>query len=198
MKVRGAGAVLLVLGALLASACASSKKTASAQTIPADGAAAMTKVYGSRLQALGWTIQRSEVHHSDMPGVSAPGKHHLAVYVRPVGHKTPAQYIDGLATVSRVFLPDVFNRWPGLLSFDVCEEPAADVDPSDEPKPVTQILVTRQQAAAVDWAKATPVDVVAAGTKHPNTIVLYASPELTGTREWTRVLAATASEIPAP
>ncbi|HZQ27747.1 MAG TPA: hypothetical protein VFA94_08610 [Acidimicrobiales bacterium] len=193
MNVRGARVLLLVVGVAvvsLAAACTSSEKRAD---VPADGAAAMIKVYGPQLQALGWTVQRSEVQHNDVPGVAAPGKRHLAVYVRPVGKKTPAEYIDGLATVSRVFLPDVFSRWPGLESFDVCEEPSVEDDPADEPKPVTQILVTRKQAATVDWPNARPVDVVKAGTGHPNTIVLYASPELSSTREWSRAIAEAAS-----
>jgi hypothetical protein len=86
-----------------------------------------------------------------------------------------------------VLLPAVFARWPGLQSFDVCEEPAADVDPSDEPKPVTQILVTRPQALAVDWRQATTEDVLRRGLGHPNTITLYLSPELRQSPEYLSV-----------
>ncbi len=53
---------------------------------------------------------------------SATGTH-LAVYVEPDGAYSPTAYLAGTATVSRVFLPFVFDRWPGLRSFDVCQEP---------------------------------------------------------------------------
>ena len=60
------------------------------------------------------------------------------------------QYVEGIAAASRVFLPNVFARWPGLESFDVCQEPPASADEPKDPPPVTQIEVTRAQAEAID------------------------------------------------
>jgi hypothetical protein len=176
--------VLVLVPALVLGAC-----NRSTPAVPGDGLRPMEQVFGADLRALGWTVQRSEVQHRDLPGLTTKGKQHLALYLRPVGHKTAADYLDGLATATRVLVPAVFARWPGLQSFDVCEEPAADVDPSDEPKPVTQVLVTRSQALAVDWPRATTEEVVRRGLGHPNTITLYLSPELQQAPEFLSVSA---------
>jgi len=49
----------------------------------------------------------------------------------------------------------VFQRWSGLLSFDVCQEPLPSLDPNPEAPPVTQLYVTRRGASAIDWAHVT-------------------------------------------
>ncbi len=60
-----------------------------------------------------------------------------------------------------VVFADVFERWPDLESYDVCQEPNADgVADTDEPLPVTQIELTKAENAAIDWDSVTVVDLV--------------------------------------
>jgi hypothetical protein len=108
---------------------------------------------------------------------SATGTH-LALYLEPSAGRTVQQYVDGIAAASRIFLPDVFARWPGLKSFDVCQEPPASVDEPKDPPPVTQIDVTRAQAAAVDWETVTVRDLVRAARQEPASLKLVVSDAL--------------------
>lgn len=161
----------------------------SGDALPPDGSRAIAALYDERLEALGWRVQRSGLEHRDEPKPALPGKRHLAVYLRPIGTPTAKDYLDGLATVAKVFLPDVFDDYPGLHSFDVCLEPTKEADPSDYPKALTQVLVTRPQLAQFDWRTADPADVVAGGiVRHPNTLVLLVAPELRNTSEWEQLM----------
>ncbi len=139
---------------------------------------ALAPSYGERLAALGLrlTDRGGLIDRSDGYQPSAEGTH-LALYVEPIGELTAEQYVDGLGTVTVLF-SDVFDRWPGLESFDVCQEPAAAVDGSDEPLPVTQIDMSRSQAAAFDWPTVTAVDIVRASQAEPPGITLRVSPAL--------------------
>lgn len=158
-------------------------------SLPPDGTEAIAALYDERLKPLGWRVQRSGLEHRDEPKPVLPGKRHLAVYLRPLGEPTAKDYLDGLATVSKVFLPHVFDDYPGLQSFDVCLEPTEEADPSAYPKALTQVLVTRPQLAELDWRNADPADVVAGGiVRHPNTLVLLVAPELRNTAEWEQLL----------
>jgi hypothetical protein len=108
---------------------------------------------------------------------SAEGTH-LALYLEPVAKRSVQEYVDGIAAASRVFLPDVFERWPGLESFDVCQEPPATTDEPKDPPPVTQIEVTRVQAAGVNWRTATVSDLVRAAVDRPPRLKLVVSQAL--------------------
>ncbi len=110
------------------------------------------KLLGPKVAPLGLHVTRAAL--VDAENRRSPTGTHLAVYVEPDGPYTPAEYLAGTVTVSRVFLPFVFDRWPGLRSFDVCQEPRASVDDRSEPPPETQVFVRRRGAGAVDWEHA--------------------------------------------
>ena len=56
---------------------------------------------------------------------------------------------------AQAFLPEVFERWDELRTFDVCQEPLPGEDDRKEPPPVTQLFGTRAEAADVDWQTVT-------------------------------------------
>ena len=71
---------------------------------------------------------------------------------------------------------DLFERWPGLVSYDVCQEPIEDDgDPATEPLPVTQIELTKEESAAIDWDTATVVDLFRAAIAEPPEMALRVS-----------------------
>jgi hypothetical protein len=75
-----------------------------------------------------------------------------------------ADYVHNFARITRVFVPMVFERWKGLQSFDICQEPAN--DPRDEPPPITQIYVNRTALDRVGkWKQATLAELLAAAPK---------------------------------
>ena len=80
-----------------------------------------------------------------------------------------------------MFLPGIYRRWPGLKSFDVCQEPEAIVDPRPAPIPVTQLVATRKGAAALDWKHASLVTLLKrtqklASARRSELLSLYVSP----------------------
>jgi hypothetical protein len=125
--------------------------TARADLPPADRAS-LVKIFRPLVAPLGLRVTRAALVDTKNRR-SATGTH-LAVYVEPAGAYTPEQYIDGLVTVSRVFIPQVFRRWDGLRSFDVCQEPRPASDASAEPPPETQVFVRRRGVRALDWQHA--------------------------------------------
>lgn len=134
---------------------------------------------GLRLTDRGGLIDRSGGGYEP----SATGTH-LALYVEPIDDRTPEEYVEGIASVAAVF-GDVFDRWSGLESYDVCQEPVEDA-PSDnepaydpaEPLPVTQIELTRAQAAAFDWDTVTVEELIAASRADPPGLALRVSSSL--------------------
>ena len=89
---------------------------------------------------------------------------HLALYVEPTGPATDEQYLERLLSSSAVVIPFLFDEYPGLNSFDICQEPVpTGPDDPPQPEPRTVVHLTRAQAGTVeDWATATLVDLITA------------------------------------
>jgi hypothetical protein len=171
---------------LLATVTCATVATASATTrgtkpLPPSSRKELVRILGPKVEPLGLRITRAALVDADNQR-SSTGTH-LAVYVEPVAVYSPTDYLDGTATVSRAFLPFVFERWPGLRSFDVCQEPPPDVDSRDEPPPETQVFVLRRGMNAVNWktadlavllAEAARADQAAGNTGRPALSVFVA------------------------
>jgi hypothetical protein len=90
----------------------------------------------------------------------SPNGRHLAVYVQPTGTYNATNYLDNLGRVAAIFIPAVFDRWTGVQSFDVCQEPLPTIDASPEPPPVTELTVTRSGAHHIRWRGITLADLI--------------------------------------
>jgi hypothetical protein len=150
-------------------------------SLPPQHAIELEEIYGEALADLGLRLTRRGglIDRSDGGYVSSPTGRHLALYVEPLddGHTTD-EYIEGIRSVAVVFA-DVFERWPALETYDVCQEPPdpnGDQDP--EPPPVTQIELTREQAEAIDWDTVSVVDLVRGSLASPRALALRVSGEL--------------------
>lgn len=77
----------------------------------------------------------------------------LALYVEPAEETqySTADYVNGIVPIARVFVPEVFRRWPGLPAVDICQEPPPSVDDRPDPQAVTLVRITRELALALDW-----------------------------------------------
>jgi hypothetical protein len=128
--------------------------------LPPASRAELVKLFRGRLEPLGLRITRAALVDADNER-SADGTH-LALYVEPSGAYSDADYLDGVAAVSRLFLPGVFRRWPGLRSFDVCQEPKPADDTRAEPPPETQVFVLKQGVDRVAWKTADLAELLAA------------------------------------
>lgn len=130
--------------------------------LPPTDALALVPLYGPLLEDHGveLTDRGGLIDRSDGYEVSPDGTH-LALYVSPVGERTDEQYLDGIVELAQVFLPEVFDRWPELESFDICQEVPPDQVEEGYTPTVTQIDISREAAATIDWPDASLADLYA-------------------------------------
>ncbi len=102
--------------------------------------------------------------------LQSPNGNHVALYVEPAGEYSNDQFIDGILEVTLLSAPTIFERWPAVESYDICQEPRPEDDPSDEPIPATQIFMTNEQSQAIDWDTVTTVDLIAGTLTQPRTV----------------------------
>jgi hypothetical protein len=157
-----------------------STSTALDGELPPPQALDLEPLYGEALAAIGMqlTDRGGTIDRSGGGYVASPDGTHLALYVEPIGDRTTEQYIDGILDVALVF-SDIYDRWPGLESYDVCQEPLdPDGTQGPEPLPVTQIELTRAQSDAIDWESVTVDDLVRGSLADPPELALRVSAEL--------------------
>jgi hypothetical protein len=159
--------LLSVVGTVaLSSATAGAVARNGRRQLPPSSRKELVKLLGPKIEALGLHITRAALVDAENRR-SATGTH-LALYVEPDGAYSRTDYLAGTTTVSRVFLPLVFDRWPGLRSFDVCQEPLPETDDRAEPPPETQVFVLREGVDAVDWRHADLAELLAQGVRASN------------------------------
>lgn len=117
-------------------------------TLPPTDLAALQALFDPRFDALDLHVTRGSV-------ASLEGGDHLALYVEPAGDAdvTAEGYADRVMPSLAAMLPELFDTFPGLASFDLCQEPPAAVDDTETPPPETLVLLTREQVLSVDdWS----------------------------------------------
>ena len=120
-------------------------------------------LYDPVLEPLGVRLTRGAlIDISNEQYVRSNEGHHLALYVEPISDYSNDQYVAGFWNVTALITPDVFARWPDLESYDICQEPLPSVDDGPEPFPITQINLTREAAATIDWTNGELVDLLVA------------------------------------
>ena len=144
-----AGLVLLVALAIGASGAVVATASARDSSLPPSTRKALVAIFAKKVKPLGLRITRAALVNPAQE--RDPQGTHLAIYVEPTGAYAVGDYVDGTVTVSKVFLPYVFDRWKDLKSFDVCQEPHPEVDDSLTPAPETQVYATRAGSRLVDW-----------------------------------------------
>ncbi len=105
-------------------------------------------LFDPMVEPLGYRVTRGSVFDIGTSEVSSGGTH-LALYVEPLDDISFDQFAFDFPELVKVFLPFVFDRWPELTSFDVCQEPFGHQE--DTPPSLTLIDLTREAAADVDW-----------------------------------------------
>jgi hypothetical protein len=151
-----AGALALVIGP--------SRAGAAGQDLPPASKAALAKLFRDELKPFGLRVSRGLLQNPETYDPDPDGTH-LALYVTPTSSTYGnADYVKNFAKLTRIFVPMVFDRWKGLQTFDICQEPVD--DPRDEPPPVTQVYVSRTALDRVgNWKRATLTELLAAAPK---------------------------------
>jgi hypothetical protein len=180
LRILAFAGLVAAIGALGPVDVAGAADRANRAALPPPDRAALVRIFRPLVAPLGLRLTRAALVDAD--DHRSPTGTHLALYVEPVATYTPAQYVDGVVTVTQVFLPRVFRRWGGLRSFDVCQEPPASVDASAEPPPETQVFVRRRGVRAVDWRNVDLAEILAAarraGRESPVALSVYVAQHL--------------------
>lgn len=139
-------------------------RAATSSDLPPAQRAKLAKLFQPELKPLGLKITRALLQDLETYEVDPLGTH-LALYVEPrSADYTGADYVENFSKLVNRFLPRVFERWPGLESFDICQEPLG--DPRAAPPPATQIFLTRDALTKVaNWRKATLAQLMAAAPR---------------------------------
>lgn len=170
------GAALLLLPLMACGAPQPTGEPVAASLPPMNDVAFFERIYGEELAALGLRFTRAarfEENSGKTPYTPSPTGTHLALYAEPAEPFDSGRYVTNVAPLTRVFR-DVFDRWPGLTSFDICQEPiqAQDVE-QREPVPVSQVRMTQLQARALDWERLDLAALIRAADRDPPGLVLF-------------------------
>jgi hypothetical protein len=116
--------------------------------LPPHDLTALAEIFDPIVEPLGYRVTRGALITRETYAVDPEGDH-LAIYLAPVTDISFDTFASDLPAITAVFLPLVFDRWPALASFDVCQEPFA----SEAATPPSQTIVdlTREAAGVVDW-----------------------------------------------
>jgi hypothetical protein len=150
----------------------------SAKALPPNDKAAIERVFAPALKQLGVRLTRGALVDLKTGKPSATGTH-LAVYVEPTGEYTPEDYARGTVKTLRAFIPVAFERWRGLTSFDVCQEPLPAADARPEPPPITKVDLTKAASGKVRWGDLDLVRLLADARRlGPRALSVYAKPDV--------------------
>ena len=177
--------MLLLLGVTGLAGAACDSDGAQGHTLPPNDFERLSDIFDPQLKPLGLHLTRGALIDRSGGGYreSANG-HHLAVYVEPTGEYTLGQYAEGIVSSARVFLPEVFQRWKDLRTFDVCQEPLPGVDDRKEPPSVTQLYVSRAEVKSIRWKTVTLPELLAAKDPARESFTLYVAPEVMSDPGW--------------
>lgn len=100
---------------------------------------------------------------------ASPTGDHFAVYVEPVGDYTDAEYIENTWVLAERLTPFLFATYPGLASYDVCQEPRPGENDEAVPPPVTQLDIFRGPASEIDWENGSLATLIASDRDEPST-----------------------------
>jgi hypothetical protein len=157
--------VAFLAAAALTMACVEHSSDRSSQVerpvLPPPAREELTAILEPKVAPLGLRVARVALV-DERTRTPAPDGRHLALYVEPTSAWTSRQFVEAIAPLAQRLVPDVFSRWPGLVSFDVCQEPPPGVDDRPQPPPVTTLEVTKEAVAKIEWGTADLSTVLAA------------------------------------
>lgn len=176
MRVRSSLVAFLLVAAVFAGAACGPDGTEE-RSLPPNDFEQLVDIFDAELEPLGLKLTRGAlIDTSNGRYQPSDTGRHLAVYVEPTGEYTTTEYAEGIVPSAQVFLPEVFERWDRLETFDVCQEPLPADDDREEPPPVTQLYLSRSDSERFDWKTVTLPELIAAAEGAGPEFRLYAAP----------------------
>jgi hypothetical protein len=151
---------------------------------PENDLEALAEIFDPVVEPMGLVVTRGSLVDLEGTYDEADDGNHLALYVEPTRDYTTEDYVDGIAELTNLLTPMIFENYTEIDSYDICQEPAPEDDDQAAPPPITQVFVTRTQADAIDF----PVSLTDLRTLYeerpPGIETLYADDEIERTAEW--------------
>lgn len=178
---------LVVTAAVAACSSGSANgESKNANALPPNDKAAIERVFAAKLRRLGVRLTRGALVDRKTGKPSAKGTH-LAVYVEPTKAFTADDYARGTVSTLRAFIPSTFERWGGLDSFDLCQEPLPTVDAQPEPPPETKVDLTKEASRKVRWGDLDLARLLTDAKRlGPRALSVYAKPDVRNTALYQR------------
>lgn len=108
----------------------------------------MESLFSADFNTLGVRLTRGSLQDARTRQPAAGGTH-LALYVEPVGEPwSTSRYLETMVPLTKTLTPSVFERWPELESFDICQEPAGEYN--TDQTPVTAVDMSRRASQALE------------------------------------------------
>jgi hypothetical protein len=120
-----------------------------ADDLPPPDVAAVAVLFDPLVEPLGYRVGRASLIDRATYRETPEGRH-LALYLTPLTAKTADQYATDFLAIARTFMPTIFDHWPGLESFDVCQEPY-EWEGATAPPGLTVFDIDRESAGEIDW-----------------------------------------------
>jgi hypothetical protein len=151
-----------------------SSTTAGPDAFPPSDDEALREIFDPRFEPLGQRVTRAGLYDLDGGYVRDERGTHLALYVEPIDPGGAGwdddRYIATVAPGVAAAAPFIFERWSGVQTMDVCQEPPQRDAPEDEPPIETQVVLGRADALLVEWADVQLADLMAARQLSPETV----------------------------
>lgn len=122
--------------------------------------ASLAAIFDPLVEPLGYRVGRAALIDRATYR-ETPDGNHLALYLTPLVAKTAEDYVADFVPMAKAFVPGVFDAWPGLVSFDVCQEPF-EWEGSTAPPGLTIFDIHRDAAGQIDWESADLATLIAA------------------------------------
>ena len=166
--------------------------------LPPNDTAELKAIFDPRFEPLGQRVTRIGLYDLEAGFVRADDGDHLAIYVEPIDPAgkgwDDARYLETAVPGMAAATPYAFDRWRGLNSVDVCQEPPQEQNAAEEPPIETQLLVDRAASAGIDWERADLADLLIARSRSPETVTVRARAGLQQHPLWREAEAVTSGE----
>lgn len=151
------------------------------EPLPPDAFETLAAIFDPIVEPFGYHVGRAALIDRATYRETPAGTH-LALYLTPLVAKSAEDYVADFLPLATAFVPAVFDAWPGLISFDVCQEPFA-WEGSTAPPGLTIFDVDREAASQIDWESVDLAALIAADAILDG-LDIYAQPEIRDTDSW--------------
>ena len=154
------------------------RATVAQDDLPVNDTDTLRRLFDPLFEPLGQRVTRIGLYDLSEGFVRADDGDHLAIYVEPTDPAgtgwDDARYIERAVPGMAAATTFAFERWRGLRSVDVCQEPPQQANAAAEPPIETQLLVHREASADIDWETAGLADLIAASLRTPDLVEVRA------------------------